>query len=1143
MVKRPAVEEWSRSELEDRFHELFRDNQTLQIKNSGLGKQLSEVGARLKRPQSAAGHASTVPYEQYADLEKDRELLQIKLRSLRHQLLTYTHPSARPATASVITGRPMQYTVPGRQSRQSGEPTTNRTQPFRVNETVVAEKGQLIKLNRQNRDLEAQLAEKQLQLETKDKKIEALTAKSEANERRIRELEAQLLSSNTERSVEQSGGTPETQKSSCMNCAELIPLRKELTILKQANERLVAQTLEPNLDANSMEIVDLEKKIVVLEEELKNAKRDYQKDKAGNELLQKLWNDVSSLIGDHSNGNQQEITVTGASLKWERLYAELYDELEKVRNLLLLQHDINQKQGKEVNLLKSDGVRIRDEYEKTLCEMRDALSERNKKITLLESQIRAIAYGNQKVKALLNEEPMTEVGSSNEVALRLTLVQLSPEYVNEDRQDFFFCIEFFDFELQTTNVMRGQRVPLNYTFLYNIVVSKLFVHYIQSDGIHLEMYRPTGGPSYEHVGAAALSLRPLITTRTGKYGGQVKVLSLQTGRPIATINYELNISQDVTKSLQAYTSQETATKMLPIDTTENPEFAHDTLSIVVHRCNGITGVNDSTECAVVYEFCAFSPYFTNFNKVTAGKLTLNDRRDWSMVRGENLVRMLGGSDISLYLVEAEPRKGSDGVLSMLILPLSPLRHGKPIRGTFPMTTPDGKLTGTTIDVDIHWTFVPDFLIRPLEKRKEERPADLVKEETPSLPVSPPRLPAATIVSGTTSSSSSSEEAVPHRQETPPAIPMLDDGPPTPSTSRSSPATVILDGPSAHLQQQEPAELSSPEGSFDPDIDKIMPIPPRRTSTNEPQPIIRSPSTSIESVKGDSVLKPSPPSSTFGQSPPETHEATPRPAAETPSASSRSSLETDQPGRVDEIREMLGNFPPIAKPRLSRPLIPPEEEPIRDTRLKFTDPLHNSIPASDTSDLGSTPRKPGIELREADGKSNLAYREIREPKWREVVDLWLKVRIDSLYVHEDSLLLGKTYEGVNVYVDWCLLDLPIDECRVPNSAPIPRKSTEAANFNFEKTYFFDSRRFHLLSQWLRLGNRLEFNLNTDQGENSDEIAVASVEPSPFSRQDRLTLALYDVNGEHVGDLDVGLEYSDNLIEELRKADPGTPNSDE
>ncbi|CAJ0959830.1 unnamed protein product, partial [Mesorhabditis belari] len=1226
MVKRPPVEEWSRAELEDHFHEVFRENIDLQLKTSSLNKQLSQISARFRRPDSKT-EVRTVPFEQYADLEKDRQLLQIKLRSLRHQLLTYTHPTARPHTANVITGRsnlghPATNLRPT--SAQSRRLNQEQIRSFRVTETIVAEKATLIKLNRDCREKDGQLIEKEIQIKNKDKKIHQLTMDLEERERKIRSIEAESRSfRETGRNLEENGNFL-GEKSICLKCADSAELRAENSLLKQANERLIAQTLDQKIDGGALEIVEIEKKLVANEEELKETKRQLQeterrlrkernetenlkkmmnkqrsqkenqervvserserdhqldyldrldklaklekrkgkKEKQGDDVLERLWKDVSALIGDHSTQEDSSSTSNQSPIaqnaqKWEQLYAELYDELEKVRNLLLLQHEINQKQGKEMSLLQGENDRLRDEAEQRICEIRDQLAERNKKIVLLESQIRAIAYGKQRLRPILSADPIqSDADASNELTLRFTQVILSKDYLSSFGPSFFFSIEFFDFELQTTNVLSGDRVPLNYTFLYNVVVSKLFLHYIQTDGLQVEMYRPNGGVKCDHLGSSVLSLKSLINSRTGKYAGELKILSLENGHPIATINYELAIARDLTKSLNSYASQETAQKMLTVKT-EEKENRIDTLSITIHRCSQIDFIKkENVDLAVVYEFLAFSPYFTDFVRVEKGKAEFNNKRDWALMRGENLGKMLDEGEISIFLVESDPKAGEDGVLAMTVIPLGALVHGKSIRGTFAMMKPNGNRTGVMLDLSVHWKFAPDFLTKPptipkeevIVERKDEKPRKVEHlpphpSPPPPLssppPTSPPRAHLAHSSSSTFSSSSfESTSAKEHIfEEVQP--PQLADQASTPSTSRSSQETVILDGPSTHLH-----EIEEPQPPKEPP----QPVPRRSSSGNGgstkseapvepvkiPSPIASSP----DMIKDPFpvVTPPKSPASSksedekdFIKRDPDTPMVS---EEEKESSSSSSSGHLKEPTPVKE-HELLGELPPIAAPRLTRPKLNETTNAERETKLKFTDPLHDSIPPSDTSELGSTPRKAPIELREAEGKSNLAYRDIREPKAREVIDAWLKIRVEALYVHEDSILLHPEFNSLNVYVDWCLLDFPVESCRVTPSVALPRKSTEAAMFNFEKKFDLDNRRCVLLAQWMRLGNRLEFNLNTDQGDDSDELAVASVEMSPFSRQDRLTIALYDVNGEHVGDLDVGIEYSDSLIEEVRR----------
>uniref|UniRef100_A0A914RND5 RPGR-interacting protein 1 first C2 domain-containing protein n=1 Tax=Parascaris equorum TaxID=6256 RepID=A0A914RND5_PAREQ len=88
----------------------------------------------------------------------------------------------------------------------------------------------------------------------------------------------------------------------------------------------------------------------------------------------------------------------------------------------------------------------------------------------------------------------TEI-STNEIILHLTKVTLSESALHQlgsVQPAVFFAIEFFDFELQTTPMIKGPEAKLDFSTIYDVVVSNLFIHYMETEGISLEIYHPRG---------------------------------------------------------------------------------------------------------------------------------------------------------------------------------------------------------------------------------------------------------------------------------------------------------------------------------------------------------------------------------------------------------------------------------------------------------------------------------------------------------------------------------------------------------------------------------------------------------------------------------------------------------------------------
>lgn len=176
------------------------------------------------------------------------------------------------------------------------------------------------------------------------------------------------------------------------------------------------------------------------------------------------------------------------NVKWRQLYEEIYSELEKVRNLLLIQHRVSERYKKEISVLNEYNDYNKQEYEKKLAEYVLELNRRAKRIEVLENQLRSIASGakdfDHSVLTDSSDKMKMELAtvSTNELTLRLNKLLINEKglkITKSIKPMLFISLEFFDFELQTTPIINGPESQFDFSTIYEIIVSNLFIHYIE----------------------------------------------------------------------------------------------------------------------------------------------------------------------------------------------------------------------------------------------------------------------------------------------------------------------------------------------------------------------------------------------------------------------------------------------------------------------------------------------------------------------------------------------------------------------------------------------------------------------------------------------------------------------------------------
>ncbi|CAK5020126.1 unnamed protein product [Meloidogyne enterolobii] len=124
-----------------------------------------------------------------------------------------------------------------------------------------------------------------------------------------------------------------------------------------------------------------------------------------NTLLDKLFSDVLSivekdvkLIGNKNkiinNVNENEINEIN-NFRWQKMYEDVYEELEKVRQILLAEHELNNRLREELNQKKIENEDLQAKYENKLKELESELNKRNIQTNGIERALQSIANGNQ----------------------------------------------------------------------------------------------------------------------------------------------------------------------------------------------------------------------------------------------------------------------------------------------------------------------------------------------------------------------------------------------------------------------------------------------------------------------------------------------------------------------------------------------------------------------------------------------------------------------------------------------------------------------------------------------------------------------------------------------------------------------------
>ncbi|XP_048736763.2 protein fantom-like isoform X2 [Ostrea edulis] len=448
-------------------------------------------------------------------------------------------------------------------------------------------------------------------------------------------------------------------------------------------------------------------------------------------------------------------------------YAECIHELEKTRNMLVIQHKINKDYQQEVDISQSKIDEIKKEYETKLDEYARLLDIRAARIKKLEAQLRDVAYGTKQYKVppptdsiedtIDFDETIHLERGQNLFEIHVQKVSLSPEAIKllGDEEALVFCTwEFFEFEIQSTPVLKGPRPEYDFTSQYVVKVDDFFLHYLQRESCTLELHQSLG-QDFNTIGACQLVFKDIFDKPHGRIHGSASLTGLDgegAGMGFGVVEYWIRLRVPMEQALRLYkertkalgyvmSNQKAATEALQAldeNAAMRPKDNINELHIKIVHCSGLKSrrpnVQPSPYC--VYQFYDNRDHDTTIIR-NSNNPEFNDHKTFPVPMTADLDQFLKTTPLRVFVFDdVDPEQAS--YIGIADVPLIPLAHNKAIKGLFELKAANGRISGT-IELELRWqfTYVPPKGM-PLT---EPPPTQDVKPEEPTtlnetLPVTP-----------------------------------------------------------------------------------------------------------------------------------------------------------------------------------------------------------------------------------------------------------------------------------------------------------------------------------------------------------------------------------------------------------------------
>ncbi|KAG8455528.1 hypothetical protein GDO86_001645 [Hymenochirus boettgeri] len=401
-------------------------------------------------------------------------------------------------------------------------------------------------------------------------------------------------------------------------------------------------------------------------------------------------------------------------------HAETILELEKTREMLFLQHKINNDYQDELKTMRLKAESESREKEESGNNYEARILQYKLKIHTLEAQLKDIAYGTFSPRSLapshspnMNMSPVPSLRRGETLfEIHIGGVCFTPQGLKEanDPQPITFCVYYFyDYETHATPVVSGISPRYDFTSQYAVSPDPDFLHYLRVGTLTLELYQAIGG-EHRELARGHLKLEAALQS-TEKTHGSV-ALTDSSGVDMGELDYWFRLHGPLSQ-VQRLHSQRTKARIYDsigkhghsekVWTSPLNNGPQNDLIIRIWGCRSLKvrslGYQPSPYC--VYRFYHYPDHSTAIIPCSNNP-QFGDEYVYQLQVTADFERYLQKECMYVYVFDDEDTQ--PGVyLGRAKVPLGRLAHGENIHGDFALLGPCGKCSGS-IHLTMEWKF-------------------------------------------------------------------------------------------------------------------------------------------------------------------------------------------------------------------------------------------------------------------------------------------------------------------------------------------------------------------------------------------------------------------------------------------------------
>ncbi|XP_047242933.1 protein fantom isoform X3 [Girardinichthys multiradiatus] len=456
-------------------------------------------------------------------------------------------------------------------------------------------------------------------------------------------------------------------------------------------------------------------------------------------------------------------------------HAETVLELQKTRNLLLLEHKITNDLQEELNMINQKVEKEREESRRRVAEKDKLLSKRALQINTLQAQLRELAYsprnykrtipiqytwpaGDQEViqpieddlsfSQLKSGESLLEIhlkaATFTPVGLRI-MSSLHPGVGQHEHIVTFCTYCLLDFEMHSTPLVSGSQPNYGFTSRYALTVRDLSRLDGQGSRVQLELHQALGGVRFITHGSGSVSLMGAMERRGERICSSVSITGNE-GETIGVVDFWVRLfppAEPINTAAEIRPDRRTVTQRSPVQIPlgwqdNGQEELHDygggipnELVVMLERCVGLNARWPGLlpDAYLTYRLYDLPPHVSPLVQCSIDPV-FNDITSFPLAVTTDVLHYLRSSSLWVYVFDDSDEQIPPAYLAKTPIPLRALATGREIRGDYVLRDPAGGPRGM-VRVMLKWKYPFQPPVDGLQSRWGKEKVDELERVTKS----------------------------------------------------------------------------------------------------------------------------------------------------------------------------------------------------------------------------------------------------------------------------------------------------------------------------------------------------------------------------------------------------------------------------